>query len=143
MKPIPRYLIAATALICILCSGCTKISTEYGRTKGLSGRSSLNGFGALRASYERAGFRSRDVTRLSDRVLRTDVIVWTPQVLGAVNPQVTRWLEKWLSRGNRTLVYIVPDSGSEADYWLDAAKLRPPRNDSNTASVPPRASTNE
>lgn len=126
MKPISRHSIAATALICILFSGCGTISTEYGKTKGLSGRSSLNGFGALRTSYERAGFRSRDVTRLSDRVLRTDVIVWTPQVLGAVNPQVTRWLEKWLSRGNHTLVYIVPDSGSEADYWLDAAKLAPP-----------------
>ncbi len=58
--------------------------------------------------------------------MRTDVIVWTPQVLGSVTPQVTRWFERWLSRGNKTLVYVVPDSGSEADYWIEAAKLAPP-----------------
>jgi hypothetical protein len=119
---------AAVSLVwsCVLVSGCATISTDYGKTKGTSGYKSLNGFGALRTSYEKSGFRSRDVSRLSDRVMRTDVIVWTPQVLGSVTPQVTRWFERWLSRGSKTLVYIVPDSGSEADYWIEAAKLAPP-----------------
>ncbi len=121
-----RTTVVFVVLYCVLISGCAEISTDYGKTKGTSGYKSLNGFGALRTSYEKSGFRSRDVNRLSDRVMRTDVIVWTPQVLGSVNPQVTRWFERWLSRGNKTLVYIVPDSGSEADYWIEAAKLAPP-----------------
>jgi hypothetical protein len=121
-----RAATATAALAGCLVCGCNKISTDYGETKGISGRSSLNGFGALRASYGQAGFRSRDVTRLSDRVMRTNVIVWTPQVLGPVDTKVTRWFERWLGLGDRTLVYIVPDSGSEADYWVDAAKLAPP-----------------
>ena len=109
-----RWMVA-TALLILLCSGCSRLSTDYGNTKGVSGRQSLNGFGALRKSYERTGFRSRDVSRLSDRVMRTDVIVWTPQILGTVNTDVTRWFERWLGLGGRTLVYVVPDSGSEAD----------------------------
>jgi hypothetical protein len=119
-----RWTVAA-ALTLLLCSGCRRMSTDYGSTKGVNGRQSLNGFGAFRESYERTGFRTRDVSRLSDRVMRTDVIVWTPKILGTVDTRVTRWFEKWLGRGGRTLVYVVPDSGSEADYWLDAAKLAP------------------
>ena len=124
--PALRAVAFFVVLSCVLVSGCAEISTDYGKTKGHSGYKSLNGFGALRTSYENSGFRSRDVSRLSDRVMRTDVIVWTPQVLGAVNPPVTRWFERWLSRGNKTLVYVVPDSGSEADYWIEAAKLALP-----------------
>ena len=126
MKSGMRYAITTAALASFLLSGCAKISTEYGKTKGSSGRKSLNGFGALRRSYERSGFRSRDVSRLSERVMRTDVIVWTPQLLGPIDPNVTGWFERWLSRGNHTLVYIVPDSGSEADYWIDTSRLAPP-----------------
>ena len=113
-------------LVSVLLSGCSRLSTEYGKSKGTSGYRSINGFGALRTSYENAGFRNRDVSRLSDRVMRTDVIVWTPRVLGSVSPKVTRWFERWLARGNKTLVYIIPDSGSEADYWTEAAKLASP-----------------
>lgn len=106
-------------------SGCSKMSTDYGATRGIYGKTSLNGFGALRQSYVQAGFRSRDVKRLTNRVQQTDVIVWTPKLLSPVANDVTRWFDRWLSRGNRTLVYIVPDSGSEADYWADASKLAP------------------
>lgn len=111
---------------CVLTVGCSELSTEYGKSKGATARVSLNGFGAFRNAYANAGFRNRDVTRLSDRVMRSDVIVWTPQVLGVVDTRVTQWFDKWLTRGNRTLVYIVPDSGSETDYWVDAARLAPP-----------------
>jgi hypothetical protein len=116
----------ASLLVGFLLAGCAKIDTDYGASKGKGGRESLNGFGALRASYEQAGFRSRDVSRLSERVMRTDAIVWTPQVLGSVDPDVTRWFERWLQRGNHTLVYVVPDSGSEADYWMDTSRSAPP-----------------
>lgn len=122
----PPLAITWVAWSFLLVTGCATISTDYGKSKGASGYKSLNGFGALRTSYENSGFRTRDVSRLSDRVMRTDVIVWTPQVLGSISPQVTRWFERWFQGGSKTLVYVVPDSGSEADYWIEAAQLAPP-----------------
>lgn len=116
---------SSVMLAALLVCGCTEIRTDYGTSKGSAARRSVNGFAALRESYRNAGFRNRDVSRLSDRVLRTDVIVWTPQMLGSVDSRVTRWMEKWLARGDRTLIYIVPDSGSEADYWRDAIAIAP------------------
>ena len=107
-------------------TGCTDLKTDYGQSKGVNGRRSLNGFGAFRSAYQQAGFRSRDVSRLSDRVRRTDVIVWTPMMIGAIDDKVTRWFDRWLRQGGRTLVYVAPDSGSEADYWMDAAALASP-----------------
>lgn len=107
-------------------SGCRSVSSEYGSSKGYGGRTSLNGFGALRSAFEQAGFRSRNANRLSSRVRRTDTIVWTPTWLGSVDSDVTRWFDQWMRQGNRTLVYILPDSGSEADYWTDAARLASP-----------------
>lgn len=118
--------VAAFLLAALLLSGCSKITTDYGTSRGSSGRKSLNGFGALRKSYEQAGFHSRDISRLSERVMRTDVIVWTPQVLAPIDAEVTRWFERWFRKGGRTLVYILPDGGSEADYWIDTAKTAPP-----------------
>ncbi|TWU56171.1 hypothetical protein [Rubripirellula reticaptiva] len=122
-----RNLIRSVAVfVLLMMSGCSELSTDYGKTKGLTGQSSLNGFGALRNSFENAGYRSRDVSRLTNRVRRSDVIVWTPQTLDVIDDSVTRWFDRWLKSGGKTLVYVVPDSGSEADYWTEAAALAPP-----------------
>ena len=120
-------LIVGLVLVLWVTGGCSRLRTDYGPSKGATGHQSLNGFGALRNSYQQAGFRCRDVGRLTNRVARTDTIVWTPQLLTPVGTKVTQWFDRWLRRGGRTLVYIVPDSGSEADYWIDAGKLAPPQ----------------
>ncbi|QDT02949.1 hypothetical protein K227x_13280 [Rubripirellula lacrimiformis] len=118
---------AATVLCCaITLVGCSEMETQYGPSKGTTGRSSLNGFGALRSGFESSGYRSRDVSRLTDRARRTDVIVWTPAAYRSIDDKVTRWFDKWLRSGNKTLVYVVPDSGSEADYWTQAGPLASP-----------------
>lgn len=119
------------AFLCLSClllalTGCSELSVEYGESKGVRGRTSLNGFGALRTAYENAGYRSRDISQLSDRVMLTDVIVWTPNVAQPIDASVTKWFEKWFGMGGKTLVYLPPDSGSEADYWEDAMMLAPP-----------------
>ncbi len=116
-------LIAAAMMLLMV--GCGELSTEYGSTKGWRGQSSLNGFGAFRTTFEKSGYRTRDVSRLTDRVRLSDVIVWTPQTPDAIQNEVTKWFDRWLKSGNKTLVYIVPDSGSEADYWIEAGKLAP------------------
>lgn len=106
--------------------GCGGLMTEYGPASGRTGRVSLNGFGALRNAYTNAGYTTRDMQRLSHRALNHNVIVWTPQTLDAIDPEAGRWFESWLATGNRTLVYVIPDSGSEAEYWLQAGRLAPP-----------------
>ena len=117
-----------TFVFVVGCGGSTGgVRTEYGLSSGVAGRSSVNGFGALRSAYEQSGFVTRDVFRLNTRTNRSDVIVWTPQVLNPIPNNVTRWLERWLKQGKRTLVYVVPDSGSEADYWLEARASAPPK----------------
>ncbi|NND96981.1 MAG: hypothetical protein HKN47_06595 [Pirellulaceae bacterium] len=116
--------LVVTALM--IASGCNRFENKYGVSSGVVGRTSVNGFGALRDTFETSGFQTRDVHRFNTRVQSSRVIVWTPQVPGSVGPKVTRWIEKWLRGGRRTLVYIVPDSGSEAEYWIEAGKIAPP-----------------
>ncbi|QDT10217.1 hypothetical protein [Planctomycetes bacterium K23_9] len=113
--------------LCLLAVGCGQsFDASYGPSTGVAGHSSVNGFGALRSSYENAGYKTRDIRRLTQRVRRSNVIVWTPQVLKPIDIKVTRWFERWLRHGGRTLVYVVPDSGSEADYWVQAGMSAPP-----------------
>jgi len=121
-----RTLVVLGCAAALFSTGCNKLSTEYGKSKGFSGRSSLNGFGALRRTYEYSGFDSRDASRLTNRVLRSDTIVWTPQLLGPIDNDVTEWFDRWFLQGNKSLVYIIPDSGSESEYWTDAATIASP-----------------
>ena len=116
----------AVALTMCWMTGCDRFSVEYGNSKGILGRQSLNGFGGFRRTFQSSGFETRDVTRLTDRVGRSDVIVWTPQEYGPIPSDATKWFGKWLKKGNRTLVYVIPDSGSEVDYWREASRFAPP-----------------
>ncbi|MCH1494107.1 MAG: hypothetical protein L7U72_02665 [Rubripirellula sp.] len=115
----------AFVFLIVFC-GCDRLRTEYGESRGAVAKTSLNGFAGYRLAYENAGYRSRDITRLSNRVRATEVIVWTPKVLHPISQDVTQWMESWLSQGDRTLVFVLPDSGSEVDYWSGAAGLAPP-----------------
>jgi len=111
---------------CVGLVGCNRLSTDYGQSAGYMASQSLNGFGALRQTYINAGADDLDVRRLTDRVQRLDTIVWTPTYSTAIGTEVTYWFDSWLRRGQRTLVYVVPDSGSEADYWSRAIEFAAP-----------------
>ncbi|MEM9585852.1 MAG: hypothetical protein AAGA03_01110 [Planctomycetota bacterium] len=107
----------ATCIGLITFVGCTELETSYGRSSGRQARASVNGFSALRNTYTNAGFKTKDVYRLTERTKENDVIVWTPRTMRTITPKVSRWLERWLRQGDRTLVYVLPDSGCEAEYW--------------------------
>lgn len=115
------------SVLAVSAGGCGGPETNYGPSAGRVGRVSLNGFGALRRAYENAGFRATDIRRLGDRVSGHDLIVWTPETSGTITEPVGRWFESWLAAGPRTLVYVLPDSGSEAEYWIAATELAPPK----------------
>ncbi len=124
----PRWSCALVLLVALLlgCSGSGSLDTSYGVSHGRSGHNSINGFGGLREGYHAAGWKSRTIKRLGDRMMRLDAVVWTPSQPVSIHSDETRWFESWLSGGGKTLIYVIHDGGSEADYWRNAARLAPP-----------------
>jgi len=123
-----RCLTTAVTTCFLVVSGCSKLSTEYGKSSGTSAHASINGFGTFRSAFENAGFKDRDMGRLTNRLMNsTDVVVWTPQNDVPLNASAVLWLETWLARGKHTLIYISADSGSDEEYWTSAARMAPPK----------------
>ncbi|WP_153558392.1 hypothetical protein [Roseimaritima sediminicola] len=124
-------LLTALLAMLLLCAavGCGRsgsLQTSYGDSHGRTGRNSINGFGALREGYHAADWDSRTIHRLGDRMLRLDAIFWTPVEASSIYASETQWFEDWLRGGDKTLIYVVYDGGSEADYWRNAARFAPP-----------------
>lgn len=129
-------------LIALAMSGCTRFDDRYGETSGASGKQSVNGFGAFRTVLEEdvpisseqepdtaaaVEVRSRNMIRLSHREQDNDAIVWIPKSWPPTNEsKVTAWMQQWLKRGDRTLVFVVPDEGSTEEYFRNAAEVAPP-----------------
>ncbi|MEM6688894.1 MAG: hypothetical protein AAF664_05670 [Planctomycetota bacterium] len=111
--------ILSMLLVLLVSSGCGSLVTTYGVSTGSAGQKSLNGFGTFRLAIKQEGFRTRDLNRLSHRTRVFDAMVWTPSELDTISQENTRWFDSWLRQGDRTLIYILPDSGSELDYWAD------------------------
>lgn len=121
---ISRIVILSVSLLLI---GCDRgLGTSYGPSKGVMARRSVNGFTTFRQAFDTAGFSHRDINRLTSRARRMSVLVWTPVYPSGIEIKTTRWLEQWLRMGSKTLVYVVPDSGSESDFYRDARPLASP-----------------
>ncbi|WP_182869685.1 hypothetical protein [Stieleria mannarensis] len=119
--------IIVPVLLLFLLVGCDGgLGTSYGPSKGYLARRSINGFTSLRNAFSDAGFATRDLHRLTDRARRTSVIVWTPSHPTGIESRTTRWMEQWLRSRQKTLIYVVPDSGSEAEFYRDARPLASP-----------------
>ena len=117
-------LVAVCMVLVAVATGCQKqLNTTYGPSRGYSANRSINGFSALRGAFVQDGFQDRDVHRLTHRVRRAYVIVWTPTQPYGVEQRTSRWLEQWLRQGSRTLVYVLPDSGSESAYYSEAERF--------------------
>jgi hypothetical protein len=125
----PTALIPTTLLVAVLMisSGCApELRTEYGYSRGVEGDQSVNGFGALRRTFKNRGWSTRDVNRLNERMATVDTLVWIPNDRDTLYKNAMDWLEDWLSKEKRTLVYLVPDDGCEAEYFEAARTLTDP-----------------
>lgn len=110
----------------LLAAGCSKFSTDYGKTSGNSAFSSINGYGTFRQAIKNAGFTDREMNRLTDRLKKnTDLVVWAPQNTNPLNSEAVAWIDSWLAQADRTLIYISPDSGSEVEYWRTTMAMAP------------------
>ncbi|MEM6472486.1 MAG: hypothetical protein AAF802_23190 [Planctomycetota bacterium] len=117
-----RFLSLSTLVVgCILLTGCSaEIGTDYGASEGYFARRSLNGVTTFRQAFRQAGWEDRKVARLTGRIRNIDTIVWTPTHPTPIGAATNRWMESWLSQPGRTLIYVIPDSGSEADFFREA-----------------------
>ncbi len=128
-----RFENVSLFLLLLVVAGCSRFDSDYGATEGSAGNESLNGFGAFRSALleSPAGavpeMRSHDIASLSLREIDSDAIVWIPTNWSPMNLQeIQDWMDNWLSQDHRTLVLIVPDSGSTEAYFREAATLAPP-----------------
>ena len=114
-------------LVALGLPGCSRgLMPEYGNSKGTSGNKGINGFGALRKSFEANGWKARDVSRLSERLDSLDAIVWIPTTHQSYDAAAIQWVHDWLGDRPRTLIYILPDEGNLVRYWDKARELAPP-----------------
>lgn len=123
----PRSIIWAFLGCCMaLSAGCSgeepePIQVRYGRLRGYSGQSSINGTAVIAKMFEQAGHRVSARSALTPVTRNADVIVWFPDSFQPPSAEVRRWLEDWLSDGfNRTLVYVGRDFDAEPLYWRKA-----------------------
>lgn len=124
-----RRLSPAFLLLAFLAfaAGCdNQLRTEYGASRGVEGDQSINGFGALRRTFNNRGWSTRDVNRLNERMANVDALVWIPDSRDSLHGDAVKWLEDWLSSAPRTLVYLVPDDGCEVEYFEAARELTEP-----------------
>lgn len=131
-----RHLLLWTLLAPV--AGCGGLITEYGETDGYRGRKSLNGMASMRTAIEETPLaqpdsdfvsevETREIFRLSPRTYPQDAIVWVPHDWPTYNlSQIAAWIDDWLAMGNRTLVFVVPDSGSTGNYWDEVVDQAPP-----------------
>jgi len=127
MKAANNRLLTIAFTCCVAITvGCSKLSTDYGKTSGESAYSSINGYGTFRQALENAGFTDRDIARFTDRLKKsTDLVVWAPQNDMPLNAEAVAWIDSWLKQANHTLIYISPDGGSEPEYWMSTTALAP------------------
>ncbi|MCO8121405.1 hypothetical protein NHH03_06625 [Stieleria sp. TO1_6] len=105
-------------MILMIVTGCESgLSTGYGSSQGFLAERSVNGFTTLRQSFVSAGFETHDLNRLTRRARQTSVVVWTPEHPSGIESKTTAWFDRWLRMGSKTLIYVIPDSGSESAYY--------------------------
>lgn len=131
---------AIVGLTLLVASGCgfNHIEDAYGRVRE-AGVRSVNGLSVLAEMFEAAGHDVSVTRRISPRLSRYDVLVWAPDDFAPPSMSQRIMLENWLSRGNRTLVYIGRDFDALPLYWESIADRLPAEEQLDAASRRARA----
>ena len=111
--------------LALLSTGCQRFDDSYGDTRGFAASNSISGFATFRRGLirdslvqdsQRTKFDATDIVSLGERTESVDAIVWTPKLHRSISQPTRFWIERWLSSGGKTLVYVVPDRGSLESY---------------------------
>ncbi len=100
--------------------------TEYGKVRGKSAGTSINGVSVLADMLRDRGHSVARYGRLSPKIERYDTLIWFPQNKNCPSDEAVARLEQWLDNGyQRTLIYVGYDFAGEIDLYrqlVDQAK---------------------
>jgi hypothetical protein len=105
--------------------GCIgRFNTEYGKSEGMGNRESPASVSLFRNLCEAEGCKTRMVQSLSPKAMdKFESFVWTPDTFGPHQSKVLDWFDDWLTKGNRTLVYVGRDFSPVAQYWAESVQV--------------------
>lgn len=117
-----RYLMPALAVTILATVGCGKseLPVEYGKRQASPAGQSVSGTAALEKLFELNGSTVQGSAKLSDRLEKAQILVWTPDSFKGPSSAERKFLEKWLynnGNGGRTLIYIGRDFDPAERYW--------------------------
>jgi hypothetical protein len=116
---------ALLTLLTLLSTGCDNaIRSEYGFRTGRP-KTSVNGTTVLAEMFEEAGYDVVSRSYISARLKDFDVVVWMPDDFEPPSIAQRVGIESWLSRGNRTLIYVGRDYDALPHYWSMVAEDAP------------------
>ena len=108
--------------VCLIAGtlGCgTRYPTSnYGLSEGSLARVSPDAVSAFRNMCDETNRKSMKVGSLSNRTAnKLSSLVWIPEESFVHSSPVLDWMEEWLKKGGKTLVYVGRDYSPTADYW--------------------------
>ena len=126
MIPISKNiaLLIAWYFAAMLFSGCrNSLSTQYGLSEGTDAKVSPASLSLFRNLCNADGRTTLVVRSLSPRAMaKLNAIVWSPDSFGPHQADTMSWIDRWLSSGDRTLIYVGRDFSPTADYWSQSAE---------------------
>ena len=119
MNPISKNLALLFAWCCVamVFSGCrNSLSTQYGLSEGSDAKVSPASVSLFRNMCNADGRTTLVVRSLSPRAMdKLNAIVWSPDSFGPHQAETMAWMDRWLSSGDRTLIYVGRDFSPTAD----------------------------
>ena len=93
-------------------------TSNYGLSEGSSARVSPDAVSAFRNMCDETNRKSMKVGSLSNRTAnKLSSLIWIPEESFVHSAPVLDWMEEWLKKGDKTLIYVGRDYSPTADYW--------------------------
>ena len=106
------------AAFCSLGCGSRYPTSNYGLSEGSSARVSPDAVSAFRNMCDETNRKSMKVGSLSNRTAnKLSSLIWIPEESFVHSAPVLDWMEDWLKKGGKTLIYVGRDYSPTADYW--------------------------
>lgn len=103
---------------CTLGCGSRYPTSNYGLSEGSSARVSPDAVSAFRNMCDETNRKSMKVGSLSNRTAnKLSSLIWIPEESFVHSAPVLDWMEEWLKKGDKTLIYVGRDYSPTADYW--------------------------
>lgn len=125
IRPLPAIVLSCLTMLVF--NGCSRqVRFDYGESEGYNAKCSPSGLTVFREMVKEKGFDTFTVRSLSPANMdRLNTIIWSPDAFPVHDAATYIWLSQWLSRGNRTLIYIGRDYSPNVDYWRDLVNTPP------------------